>query len=79
MTGIEIRKLSINLMTAVSVLVSAVGLTWYVAGEFSKISNEIAELRLFIADNTVSDSEFQTLEARVRAAEIAIAGVHNVP
>jgi hypothetical protein len=79
MTGIEIRRLSINLVTAVSVLISAVGLTWYVAGEFSQISDEIAELRLFIADNTVSDSEFQRLEIRIRAAEIALAGVHNGP
>jgi hypothetical protein len=79
MTGIEIRRLSINLVTAVSVLISAVGLTWYVAGEFSKISDEIAELRLFIADNTVSDSEFQRLEIRIRAAEIALAGVRNDP
>lgn len=79
MTGLDVRKLSVNLIMAISVLISAIGITWYVAGEFAQLSNEIADLRVFIAENMVADVEFNRLEARVRAAEITLAGVRNGP
>jgi hypothetical protein len=63
MTGIDVERLKMNLPLALSVLIGAASVTWYVADQF-------ADLRIFIATHVATRDDLEQLEGRVRILEI---------
>lgn len=67
----EIQKITIPLVLSLSVIFSAVGVTWYVT---NYIASEFSSIRIFIAEELATRGELNEIAARLRIAELTLAG-----
>lgn len=67
----EIQKITIPLVLSLSVIFSAIGVTWYVT---NYIANEFSSIRIFIAEELATRGELNEIAARLRIAELTLAG-----
>ena len=71
MTATDIQKATIPVVMALSIMLSAIGVTWYVT---DYIASEFADIRILIAEELATRDELNELAARVRLTELTLAG-----
>lgn len=66
----DVQKITVPLALSLSIIFSAITMTWYVT---SYISGEFSSIRIFIAEQLATKGELNELAARIRLAELALA------